>query len=131
MKRYGSRAALGRVIKLSLPSFVNNLLTLARERSGRSKSFEAALRLKDHLDRFPEFQRVTSFPEMTEIVKVTIRLNDETNKKLIAAKNRSGWNKTYEAAARLRDHLKRYPDFYNAEIFREVIEETESKFKEI
>ncbi|EGJ0623878.1 TraY domain-containing protein, partial [Salmonella enterica] len=31
----------------------------------------------------------------------------------------------------LRDHLKRYPDFYNEEIFREVIEETESKFKEI
>ncbi|EAM3474631.1 conjugal transfer protein TraY, partial [Salmonella enterica subsp. enterica serovar Enteritidis] len=27
--------------------------------------------------------------------------------------------------------LKRYPDFYNEEIFREVIEETESTFKEI
>ncbi|EAO3933130.1 conjugal transfer protein TraY, partial [Salmonella enterica] len=26
---------------------------------------------------------------------------------------------------------KRYPDFYNEEIFREVIEETESTFKEI
>ncbi|EBR6227155.1 conjugal transfer protein TraY, partial [Salmonella enterica subsp. enterica serovar Typhimurium] len=25
----------------------------------------------------------------------------------------------------------RYPDFYNEEIFREVIEETESTFKEI
>ncbi|MGK3641413.1 conjugal transfer protein TraY, partial [Escherichia coli] len=29
------------------------------------------------------------------------------------------------------DHLKRFPDFYNEEIFREVIEENESTFKEL
>ncbi|EFB1090899.1 conjugal transfer protein TraY, partial [Escherichia coli] len=28
-------------------------------------------------------------------------------------------------------HLKRFPDFYNEEIFREVIEENESTFKEL
>ncbi|ELZ9243968.1 conjugal transfer protein TraY, partial [Escherichia coli] len=27
--------------------------------------------------------------------------------------------------------LKRFPDFYNEEIFREVIEENESTFKEL
>ncbi|ECX9538800.1 conjugal transfer protein TraY, partial [Salmonella enterica] len=28
-------------------------------------------------------------------------------------------------------HLKKFPDFYNEEIFREVTEEAESTFKEI
>ncbi|HGA5542111.1 TPA: TraY domain-containing protein, partial [Salmonella enterica subsp. enterica serovar Birkenhead] len=44
---------------------------------------------------------------------------------------RSGRTKTNEALVRLQDHLSRYPDFYNEEIFREVTEETESTFKEI
>ncbi|EHC1183810.1 TraY domain-containing protein [Salmonella enterica] len=120
MKRYGSRAALGKVVKLSLPYFVNDMLAKARERSGRSKSFEANIRLRDHLERFPKFKRFLTVPESTEKIKVLIRLDDETNKLLISAKNKSGWNKSYEAAARLQDHLYKYPDFYNSEMFREV-----------
>lgn len=120
MKRYGSRAALGKGMKLSLPSFVNSMLICARERSGRSKSFEACVRLRDHLERFPNFKRFLTVQESTEKIKVFIRLDDETNKLLISAKNRSGWNKSYEAEARLRDHLYKYPDFYNSEMFREV-----------
>lgn len=120
MKRYGSRAALGKVMNLSLPSSVNNMLTYAKERSGRSKSFEAVVRLRDHLERFPDFKRFLSVQESTEKISVIIRLDDETNKLLISAKNKSGWNKSYEAEARLRDHLHKYPDFYNSEMFREV-----------
>ncbi|EKG1018868.1 conjugal transfer protein TraY, partial [Escherichia coli] len=29
------------------------------------------------------------------------------------------------------DHLIKFPDFYNSEIFREVTEESESTFKEL
>ncbi|ELK0463471.1 TraY domain-containing protein, partial [Shigella flexneri] len=47
------------------------------------------------------------------------------------ARERSGRTKTNEALVRLQDHLQRYPDFYNEEIFREVIEENESTFKEL
>ncbi|HCD8567799.1 TPA: TraY domain-containing protein, partial [Escherichia coli] len=56
---------------------------------------------------------------------------EETNKLLLGARERSGRTKTNEALVRLQDHLQRYPDFYNEEIFREVIEENESTFKEL
>ncbi|HAI9801175.1 TPA: conjugal transfer protein TraY [Escherichia coli] len=52
-----------------------------------------------------------------------MRLDDETNKLLIAAKNRSGWCKTDEAADRVIDHLIKFPDFYNSEIYREATEQ--------
>ncbi|EFH6758194.1 TPA: TraY domain-containing protein, partial [Escherichia coli] len=55
----------------------------------------------------------------------------ETNKLLLGARERSGRTKTNEALVRLQDHLQRYPDFYNEEIFREVTEESESTFKEL
>ncbi|UGG18595.1 conjugal transfer relaxosome protein TraY (plasmid) [Escherichia coli] len=58
-------------------------------------------------------------------------LDDATNHKLLGARERSGRTKTNEVLVRLRDHLKRFPDFYNEEIFREVIEENESTFKEL
>ncbi len=61
---------------------------------------------------------------------VSVYLDEDTNNRLIRAKDRSGRSKTIEVQIRLRDHLKRFPDFYNEEIFREVIEENESTFKE-
>ncbi|EBW6363704.1 conjugal transfer protein TraY [Salmonella enterica subsp. enterica serovar Oranienburg] len=63
--------------------------------------------------------------------KVLLTLDETTNKQLLNARERSGRTKTNEALIRLQDHLSRYPDFYNEEIFREVTEETESTFKEI
>ncbi|EAA5310460.1 TPA_asm: conjugal transfer relaxosome protein TraY [Salmonella enterica subsp. enterica serovar Enteritidis] len=63
--------------------------------------------------------------------KVLLTLDEATNKQLLNARERSGRTKTNEALIRLQDHLSRYPDFYNEEIFREVIEETESTFKDI
>ncbi|HDD2122775.1 TPA: TraY domain-containing protein [Salmonella enterica] len=58
-------------------------------------------------------------------------MDEATNRQLLNARERSGRTKTNEALVRLQDHLSRYPDFYNEEIFREVTEETESTFKEI
>nr|WP_249531743.1 conjugal transfer relaxosome protein TraY [Escherichia coli] len=58
-------------------------------------------------------------------------MDDATNHKLLGARERSGRTKTNEVLVRLRDHLHRYPDFYNEEIFREVTEESESTFKEL
>ncbi|EMW0831607.1 TPA: TraY domain-containing protein [Klebsiella aerogenes] len=44
-----------------------------------------------------------------------LRLDEDTNRLLIKAKDRSSRSKTAEAYMRLRDHLERYPDFYNSE----------------
>lgn len=46
---------------------------------------------------------------------VMVRLDEVTNKRLINAKNRSGRSKSNEMAVRLKDHLERFPDFYNSE----------------
>ncbi|HFW0073782.1 TPA: conjugal transfer relaxosome protein TraY, partial [Salmonella enterica subsp. enterica serovar Saintpaul] len=63
--------------------------------------------------------------------KLSLTLDEATNRQLLNARERSGRTKTNEALVRLQDHLSRYPDFYNEEIFREVTEETGSTFKEI
>ncbi|EAB2146197.1 conjugal transfer relaxosome protein TraY [Salmonella enterica subsp. enterica] len=63
--------------------------------------------------------------------KLSLTLDEATNRQLLNARERSGRTKTNEALVRLQDHLSRYPDFYNEEIFREVTEETGSIFKEI
>ncbi|ENB5067593.1 TraY domain-containing protein, partial [Escherichia coli] len=49
MKRFGTRSATGKMVKLKLPVDVESLLIEASNRSGRSRSFEAVIRLKDHL----------------------------------------------------------------------------------
>ncbi|EKA1441487.1 TraY domain-containing protein, partial [Salmonella enterica] len=51
---------------------------------------------------------------------------DETNRLLINAKNRSGRSKTIEMVMRLRDHLLRYPDFYNSEYCKGVTDKDNS-----
>lgn len=52
MKRFGTRSATGKMVKLKLPVDVESLLIEASNRSGRSRSFEAVIRLKDHLHRY-------------------------------------------------------------------------------
>ncbi|WP_434671037.1 TraY domain-containing protein (plasmid) [Klebsiella sp. B345] len=44
-----------------------------------------------------------------------MRLDEETNRRLIKAKDSSRRSKTAEAYLRLKDHLERFPDFYNSE----------------
>ncbi|WP_437593217.1 conjugal transfer relaxosome protein TraY (plasmid) [Escherichia coli] len=60
--------------------------------------------------------------------KVLLTLDEETNKLLLGARERSGRTKTNEALVRLQDHLQRYPDFYNEEIFREADKEEDITF---
>ncbi|EKB6117703.1 TraY domain-containing protein, partial [Escherichia coli] len=100
MKRFGTRSATGKMVKLKLPVDVESLLIEASNRSGRSRSFEAVIRLKDHLHRYPKFNRAGNIYGKSLVKYLTMRLDDETNQLLIAAKNRSGWCKTDEAADR-------------------------------
>ncbi|EAX1823559.1 TraY domain-containing protein [Pseudocitrobacter faecalis] len=115
MKRYSSSPALGNTVRVRLDSETEALLSAAVARSGRSRGFEVFFRIKDHLNRFPMF-RVMDNPDFQREVYVTVRFDDDTNLKLINAKNRTGWCKTYEVRERLHDHLTKFPDFYNAEM---------------
>lgn len=47
---------------------------------------------------------------------VLLRLEEDTNRRLIKAKDSSRRSKTAEAYLRLKDHLERFPDFYNSEV---------------
>lgn len=47
---------------------------------------------------------------------VLLNLDEDTNRQLIRAKERSRRSKTSEAYLRLKDHLERFPDFYNSEL---------------
>lgn len=50
-----SRPALGRFVTIKLDDATNNLLISAKNRSGRSKTNEMTIRMRDHLERFPDF----------------------------------------------------------------------------
>lgn len=51
---------------------------------------------------------------------VSVYLDNETNSLLTGAKNRSGRSKSIEVAMRLKDHLLRFPDFYNSTITEDM-----------
>lgn len=51
---------------------------------------------------------------------VMVRLDEDTNNRLLRATENSGRSKTNEATLRLRDHLSRFPDFYNSEYINEI-----------
>ncbi|EPK1357018.1 TraY domain-containing protein, partial [Klebsiella pneumoniae] len=50
---------------------------------------------------------------------VSVYLDDDTHAVLVSAKNRSGRTKSTEVAMRLKDHLRRFPNY----IFSEQSEE--------
>ncbi|OLP11543.1 conjugal transfer protein [Klebsiella michiganensis] len=52
---------------------------------------------------------------------VSVYLDDDTHAVLVSAKNRSGRTKSTEVAMRLKDHLRRFPNY----IFSEQREEGE------
>lgn len=115
MRRFSSAPALGKTVRVKLDTATEDLLSAAVLRSGRSRGFEVFFRVRDHLNRFPMFSVMES-PDFSREHYATVRFDDETNLKLINAKNRSGWCKSYEVRERLHDHLKKFPDFYNAEM---------------
>lgn len=59
-------------------------------------------------------------------ITMSIYLDPDTDLRLLKAKDRSGRSKSQEALLRLRDHLLKYPDFYNSEMV-EVIPNNLSK----
>lgn len=64
---------------------------------------------------------------------VLLRLDDETNRRLIKAKDRSRRSKTSEAYFRLKDHLERFPIFIiqksiSQEVNREKLKLCESTY---
>lgn len=59
-------------------------------------------------------------------ITMSIYLDPDTDLRLLKAKDRSGRSKSQEALLRLRDHLLKYPDFYNSEM-AEVIPNNLSK----
>lgn len=59
-------------------------------------------------------------------ITMSIYLDPDTDLRLLKAKDRSGRSKSQEALLRLRDHLEKYPDFYNSEM-AEVIPNNLSK----
>ncbi|UAN65790.1 TraY domain-containing protein [Serratia sp. JSRIV006] len=61
------------------------------------------------------------------IVTMSIYLDPETDLKLRKAKDRSGRSKSAEVLIRLRDHLGKHPDFYNAELAEVMNNKTEPK----
>ena len=52
---------------------------------------------------------------------VSVYLDDDTHAVLVSVKNRSGRTKSTEVAMRLKDHLRRFPNY----IFSEQREEEE------
>ncbi|MDE8447340.1 TraY domain-containing protein, partial [Klebsiella pneumoniae] len=56
---------------------------------------------------------------------VMARFDEDTNKKLIAAKNKSNRSKSHEVYLRLKAHLFEFPDFYSSEV--EVIRRSVSE----
>lgn len=49
-------------------------------------------------------------------VTMSIYLDPQTDLLLLKAKDRSGRSKSTEVLMRLRDHLQKFPDFYNSEM---------------
>ncbi|WP_121554093.1 TraY domain-containing protein [Gibbsiella quercinecans] len=120
MRRSNSRPALGLAVNVRLDQDTHNKLIEAKMRSGRSKSMEIVLRVRDHLERYPKFF-IQAGNESNQLGPcVLARFDKETNNKLVAAKNRSNRSKTYEVFLRVQDHLKKFPYFYNSETVEEM-----------
>ncbi|HII0047075.1 TPA: TraY domain-containing protein [Klebsiella variicola] len=50
---------------------------------------------------------------------VSVYLDDDTHALLVSAKNRSGRTKSTEVAMRLKDHLRRFPNYIFSEQSKE------------
>ena len=66
MRRNFIRPAPGNKVLLVLDDATNHKLLGARERSGRTKTNEVLVRLRDHLNRFPLFYKLVPIKEGTE-----------------------------------------------------------------
>ncbi|HBU4544469.1 TPA: TraY domain-containing protein, partial [Klebsiella pneumoniae] len=108
-----TRPALGPCVSFKLDEDTHLKLVNAKERSGRSKAGEVVLRVKDHLLRYPDFYPTVTYKSVSFGPVVMARFDEDTNKKLIAAKNKSNRSKSHEVYLRLKAHLFEFPDFYS------------------
>lgn len=60
-------------------------------------------------------------------VTMSIYLDPQTDLLILKAKDRSGRSKSAEALIRLRDHLEKFPDFYNSEMAEVIPNNLEPK----
>jgi hypothetical protein len=63
---------------------------------------EVVLRVKDHLLRYPDFYPTVTYKSVSFGPVVMARFDEDTNKKLIAAKNKSNRSKSHEVYLRLK-----------------------------
>ncbi|WP_200780758.1 TraY domain-containing protein [Klebsiella oxytoca] len=118
MKRLVNRPAAGSAVVFTCDDDTYQRLVSATHRSGRVKGTEVQLRVDDHLKKFPDFydvQDIYSADDKRE-KRLFLRFDEDTNKRLIKAKNKSGRSKTLEVYLRLKEHLIRFPDFYSSEV---------------
>ncbi|MGE0968594.1 TraY domain-containing protein (plasmid) [Klebsiella sp. WOUb02] len=106
-----TRPALGPCVSIKVDDDTHRRLLESKELSGRSKSAEVVYRIKDHLHRFPDFYPTVTYKNVSFGPVVVTRFDDETNNKLIAAKNKSNRSKSHEVYLRLQDHLHQFPVF--------------------
>ena len=88
VRRMTTRPALGPCVSFKLDEDTHLKLVNAKERSGRSKAGEVVLRVKDHLLRYPDFYPTVTYKSVSFGPVVMARFDEDTNKKLIAAKNK-------------------------------------------
>ncbi|WP_072072875.1 TraY domain-containing protein [Klebsiella pneumoniae] len=98
-----TRPALGPCVSFKLDEDTHLKLVNAKERSGRSKAGEVVLRVKDHLLRYPDFYPTVTYKSVSFGPVVMARFDEDTNKKLIAAKNKSNRSKSHEVYLRLKE----------------------------
>ena len=125
VRRMTTRPALGPCVSFKLDEDTHLKLVNAKERSGRSKAGEVVLRVKDHLLRYPDFYPTVTYKSVSFGPVVMARFDEDTNKKLIAAKNKSNSSMSHEVYLRLKAHLFEFPDFYSSEV--EVIRRSVSE----
>ncbi|HAT3915736.1 TPA: TraY domain-containing protein [Klebsiella oxytoca] len=118
MKRLVNRPAAGSAVVFTCDEDTYQKLVSATHRSGRVKGTEVQLRVDDHLKKSPDFYDVRNIynADKKREKRLFLRFDEDTNKRLIKAKNKSGRSKTLEVYLRLRDHLIKFPDFYSSEV---------------
>lgn len=116
MKRLVNRPSTGSAVVFTCDDETYQRLISATHRSGRGKGIEVQLRVDDHLRICPDFYDVGEIynEDDTRGKRLFLRFNEDTNKMLIKAKNKSGRSKTLEVYLRLKAHLIEFPDFYSS-----------------
>lgn len=124
VRRMTTRPALGPCVSFKLDEDTHLKLVNAKERSGRSKAGEVVLRVRITFYAIRFYPTVT-YKSVSFGPVVMARFDEDTNKKLIAAKNKSNRSKSHEVYLRLKAHLFEFPDFYSSEV--EVIRRSVSE----